>query len=147
MSVDGPTSPTWTSFWCGQGPIANLTRPRFACDSSGTIVQSTYQKVALWKACLNCEWYAFGHSDHRIESHIMHSVAVRPNRNDDWKGLITNTLLHHKTCLFDKYILSCETASWACFLSTAFKESRSVSSYTYNQSHFVCKHYDIGAQL
>ena len=149
---------TWTSFWCGQGPIANLTRPRYACDSSGTTVQSTYQKVALWKAGLNCEWYAFGQSDayqkvesrrafvnsewnafdqigHRIKSHIMLSVDVHPKRNADCNVLVTNTLMHHTTCLFDKYIPSSGRASSSCFPSTPFEKSTTFSNSMNNQRH------------
>ena len=137
--VARPTA-TWTSFSCGKGPIASLTRPRFACDTSGTIGQSTYQKVELRRACVNSEWNAFGQSGHRIKSHIMLSVDVRPKRNADRNVLVTNTLMHHTTCLFDKYIPSSGRASSSCFPSTPFEKSTSFSNSMNNQRHYVCKH-------
>ena len=133
-------TPTWTSFSCGKGPIASLTRHRYACDSSGTIGQSTYQKVELRRACVNSEWNAFGQSDHRVKSHIMLSVDVHPKRNADWNGLVTNTLLHHETCLFDKYIPCSGRAGSSCFPSTPFEKSTSFSNNMNNESHYVWKH-------
>jgi len=132
--VARPTA-TWTSFSCGQGPMADLTRHRYACDSSGTIGQSTYQKVESRRACVNSEWNAFGQSGHRIKSHIMLSVDVHPKRNADCNGLVTNTLMHQTTCLFDKYIPSSGRASSSCFPSTPFEQSTSFSNSMNNQRH------------
>ncbi len=137
--VARPTA-TWTSFSCGQGPMADLTRHRYACDSSGTIGQSTYQKVESRRACVNSEWNAFGQSGHRVKSHIMLSVDVHPKRNADCNVLVTNTLMHHTTCLLNKYIPSSGQASSSCFPSTPFDKSTSFSNNMNNESHYVWKH-------